>query len=362
MMKWSLKMILGLFIFSVVLTACKDKTEIVEEVRAIKTITVSELTTGQIRKFSGVIKATDSSRVSFEVSGKVTSVKVDIGDQVEKGQVLAVIDAEPYKLDVDAAEAEIVEARAKVLNKKEEYERQERVYRQGAGAKSKVERAKYNYDAAISGVNYQATRLNLAKRNLRNTELKSPYDGHIAWRSVEPHEEVKSGKELFEIDAKGEMELFLAVPETTIHRLYIGGPATVMFPTLPGESVKGKISYIGSAAIKANAFPVKVGLIDPPAKIKPGMTSEANLILKDEGKKAGFLVPINAILAGKEPRQGYTFVYDTKTSTVRKNLVRTRGAQYNMAIVSEGLSDGDIIAVAGVSFLTDGMKVKLMER
>ena len=77
-----------------------------------------------------------------------------------------------------------------MLIPKEVYDRQERVYQQGAGAKSKLDRAKYNYNAARSQVNYQIAKLNLAKRDLRKTMLTSPYDGHIAWRSVDPHEEI----------------------------------------------------------------------------------------------------------------------------------------------------------------------------
>lgn len=352
--------ILLLVFISIAITACREKTEIVEEVRSLKTITVSEPATVQIRKFSGIVHATDSSKLSFEVSGRVETVEVDIGDQVKQNQVLAVLDKEPYRLDVDAAKAELVKAQARVVNTKEDYERQERVYRQGAGAKSKLDRAKYNYNAAKSGVDYQLANLNLAKRNLRKTTLKAPYDGYIAWRSVDPHEEIKAGQKVFEINAKGAMEVRLAVPETTVHQLYIGDPATVTFPTLPGKSVKGRISYIGSAAIKANAFPVKVGLINPPGRINPGMTAEATLILKDESRQAGYLVPVQAILPGKELRQGYVFVYDPETSTVRKTPVRSRGAEQNMAVIYEGLSAGDIIAVAGVSFLADGMKVKLM--
>jgi RND family efflux transporter MFP subunit len=263
---------------------------------------------------------------------------------------------------VDAAQAELVKARAKVVSTKEEYDRQERVYLQGAGAKSKLDRAKYNYDAARSQVNYQIAKLNLAKRNLRKTMLTSPYDGHIAWRSVDPHEEIKVGQKVFAIDAKGALEVQLAVPETTIHRIHMGSPTTVRFPTLTGHSVKGRISDIGSAAVKTNAFPVKVGLIDPPASINPGMTAEASLVLKDDSQMTGYLVPVQAILPAKDARQGYAFVYDPETSTVRKTSIRTLGAEQNRVIVSEGLSAGDIIAVAGVSFLADGMKVKLMEQ
>ena len=71
--------ILFMAIIWVAITACKEKTEIVEEVRALKTITVSELATGQIRKVSGIVKATDSADLSFEVSGKVETVDVDVG-------------------------------------------------------------------------------------------------------------------------------------------------------------------------------------------------------------------------------------------------------------------------------------------
>ena len=353
--------ILFMAIIWVSFAACKEKTEIVEQVRTLKTITVSELATGQIRKFSGIVRATDSSNLSFEVSGSVETVHVDIGARVRKGQLLAVLDKEPYRLDVNAAQAELVTAEAKVVNTKEEYDRQESVYSQGAGSKNKLDRAKYNYDAARSQVNYQIAKLNFAKRNLSKTMLTSPYDGHIAWRSVDPHEEVKIGQKVFVIDAKGALEVGLAIPETTINRLHIGTPATVRFPTLPDHSVEGRISDIGSAAVKSNAFPVKVGLIKPAANINPGMTAEVSLVLKDDSQIPGYRVPIQAILPAKEVGQGFAFVYDPETSTVRKKPISTLDVEQNMTIVSEGLSAGDIIAVAGVSFLADGMKVKLME-
>jgi len=60
--------------------------------------------------------------------------------------------------------------------------------------------------------------------------------------------------------------------------------------------------------------------------------------------------------------QAYVFVYDPKTSTVSKTAVHIRGIEHKKAIVDEGLAAEDIIAVAGVSFLADEMKVKLMKQ
>jgi len=362
MTKQTLKQMIGLFCIALALTACKEKTEIVEMVRPIKTITVSEQAAEQIRKLSGLVAAVDSSGLSFQVGGQVESVEVDIGDRVKKGQVLAVIDEEPYQLDQNGAEAELVKAKANVVNTQSEYERQKRVYEQGAGAKSDLDTAEYNYRAARSAVTFQIARLDQAKRNLRKTKLIAPYDGTIAWRAVNPHEEVKVGQKVFEIDAKGAMEVQLAVPETTIDRIHIDDPTTITFPTLPGESAKGRISFIGSAAVKANAFPVKVELIDPNEKVKPGMTAEANLFMKDENQQPGYLVPLQAILPAPEANRGYAFVYDPGTATVKKTAVSSRGTEDKKAIVYEGLAAGDIIAVAGASFLADGMKVKLLKQ
>jgi len=361
MTKKMLKRMVWLLCISVALTGCKEKTEIVEVVRAIKTMTVSEQPAERIRKFSGLVAAVDSSGLSFEVRGQVESVEVDIGNRVKKGQVLAVLDPESYQLEVDATEAELVKARDNVTKTKAEYERQKRIFEQGAGAKRYVEVTEYDYKAARSAVKFQIAKLDQARRNLRKTKLPSPYNGVIAWRSVEPNEEVLAGQKILEINATGKMEVELAVPETTVDRIHIDDSATITFPTLPDKSAKGRISYIGGAAVKANAFPVKVELIGPNEKVKPGMTAEANLSIKDEDRKSGYLVPFQAILPAPEKDQGYAFVYDPDTSTVKKTPVRSRGTANKKAIVGEGLAAGDIIAVAGVSFLADGMEVKLMK-
>ena len=358
----TIKLITLLFGLAAALTACKEKPEIVEEVRAIKTITVKAQETEKIFKFSGTVAAVESSGLSFEVGGQVKTVEVDIGNSVKKDQVLAVLDPEPFQLDVDAAQAELVKARDNVNKTKAEYERQKRIFEEGAGAKRFVEVSEYNYKAARSTVNFSVAKLDQAKRDLRKTKLLSPYDGTIAWRAVEPNEKVRVGQKILEINAFGKMQVELAIPETTVDRLQVNDPVTITYPTLPDEFANGRISEIGSAAVKAGAFPLKVGLIDPSEKVKPGMTAEVNFTIKNENRESGYLVPFQALLPGTGANRGFAFVFDPATATVKKTAVHSRGAEQKMAIVDEGLAEGDIIAVAGVSFLADGMKVKLLEK
>ncbi|MHC5074665.1 MAG: efflux RND transporter periplasmic adaptor subunit [Planctomycetota bacterium] len=357
-----LKTVLGLLILMVLMSSCKDDRQDTEQIRPIKTITVQQTAIGKTRNFAGIVNSTEYSQLSFEVGGMVQSVPVDIGSFVEKGQELAVLDSEPYKLKVDAAKAELDKAKAKVVNTKAEYDRQQRVYEQGAGTQSRLDQAKYDYDAAQSSLAYNVSQLKLAERDLTKTSLKAPYEGYIAARYVEPHEEIQVGQRIFEINAKGAMEVILAISETNITKIHLGAAATVTFPTLPGNSIKGSITEIGSAAIKANSFPVKIALIDPPATINPGSTAEVSLIMHEKDQSTGILIPPQSFLPSGEKWQGYVFVYDPAASIVNKTPIRYGGIDNNMVIIEEGLAPGDIIAEAGVAFLADGMKVSLLEK
>ena len=115
------------------IAGCAKEAQIVEEIRSIKTITIGETTDGQVRKFSGVVRAVDRTGLSFEVPGNVLRVKVDIGDVVKKGDVLAELDKEPYVLNVQKADADLVTANAKVEKQQSEYERQVRLHRTRCG-------------------------------------------------------------------------------------------------------------------------------------------------------------------------------------------------------------------------------------
>ena len=355
--------ILPFALASLVLAACEEEPPpVAEQIRAIKTITVTQLATGQERKYSGIVQATDSSSLSFQVSGNVKSVAVERGERVTKGQVLATLDSKPYELNVQAAQAELGKARAVQAEKKLEYVRQKTLYDKGWVAKAALDQALAAYDSARSQVNYAMSQLNLAKRDLGNTKLVAPFVGLIAERSVDPFVEVSTGQKLFEINAEGAIEVAFDIPETTIARITLGMPVGVTFSTNLDCLCTGRITEIGSVAGDANAFPVKAGLIDPPESVRAGMTAQVSIVLESERVETAYLLPLSAIAPGTETRQGFVFIFDPDTSTVRKTLVRGQGATENMIAIHEGVKAGDVIAVAGVSFLTDGPTVKLMAR
>ena len=359
--------VLSLVVLLSLLTACNEPPPPpVETVRAIRTITVSEPASGKMRRFSGVVEAADTSNISFEVPGNVQAVNVAVGERVSKGQVLAVLDERTYQLNVEAAQAGVAGAEVGVSDALNDLQRIQRIAAQDRGAitERSLEQAQAAYAGARQNLSYSTSRLNLTKRDLERTTLYAPFDGTIAERHVDPFQEVNRGQKLFVLYVEGVMEAAISIPESEIDQVYLGLPGDVRFPAIAGQAHKGIVSEISTVAGAANAFPVKVA-IEADAentRIRPGITAEVTLLLGGDQGDESYLIPIGALSPGGSDAGNYVFVYDTETSTVRRIAIEDDGIRDSDVVVTRGLSAGDIIAVAGVSFLRDGQKVRLMEQ
>ncbi|MEW8073968.1 MAG: efflux RND transporter periplasmic adaptor subunit [Candidatus Thiodiazotropha sp.] len=348
------------------LSGCQqDETETkAENIRPIKTITLTaKAQATEERKFSGLVSPANSSTLSFEVSGKVIEITVDVGDQVVAGQRLAVIDDEPFKLKVQSAEADFKKAKANFKHSASDYERKSELAVKGYVSASDLDSALAQRDAARNQEAMALSQLNIAKRDLRKTVLKAPFGGYISKRLVEPHQEIVSGQELLQLDELEEVDVELMLPENIIGYLKHGDAGIASFPSLQGIHVEGRIDEIGTLAEAANTFPVSLRLNQRPDSLYPGMTAEVQLMIDHGEQNEGFLLPASAIVAGVGTGSGrhYVFVYEPESGTVGKRPVFVAGGQRQMARIGEGLKTGDIVAVAGVSFLTDGMKVRLLD-
>jgi len=154
------------------------------------------------------------------------------------------------------------------------------------------------------------------------------------------------------------------IPETIIGQVKQGMKIIIQLPTVQGDvSGEGEITFIGAEAGLANAFPAKAKMLNPPAFIKPGMTADIDLMLGNTNNQTlGYLVPLSAILPGDDVSLGYVFIYQPKTSTVIKTAIETSRemSSTNKIEIINGIKAGDIIAIAGVSYLNNGQQVKLM--
>ncbi len=353
-----------LFLVALLVSACGGEVaEPVEQVRAVKTILVAERASGQMRKFPGTVEPVDNSSLSFEVSGLVQEVRASAGDRFEKGQVLAVLDKQSFELNVESARASLSRAQAQFDEKGTAYDRERRIQAQDAGATTQraVDQARAAFESNRQNVSYSRAQLDLARRDLQNTELRTPFEGVVSARHVEAFEEVHRGKPVFDVFVEGAMEATVAIPENMIGDVYIGLKGEVRLPNRADAVYQAAVSEVGSAATSANAFPVKATITDADELVRPGMTAELTLLfaLEEEGR-SGYLVPVQAMAPGLASDDRHVFVYDTETSTVRKTAVQNSGIVGNQAIITTGIAPGDVIVVAGVPFLRDGQQVTLL--
>ena len=342
------------------LAACEEEQAVIApHMRAIKTFTVTDVAKGQVLRFPGKVEAADSSSLSFANSGTVAAVQVRAGDRVKKGQTLASLDTKSQELDVQAAEAELEKARSIFKEKEQDYRRKNELFGKGWVARAALEQAQAAMETARSDVGFATAKLNIEGRTLEDAHLRAPFDGLISERRIDPFVEVTAGQRALVLNAGGALDVAFTVPEKTISRLYVGMPATVDLTSLKDTALSGRVIEMGAKADTGNLFPIRISLERFPPTVRAGMTAEVTLTVVREDQPKGYLIPISAIAPGDEQAKGYVFVFHPDSSTVRRMPIEPLGARDNLIAVS-GVEADDQIASAGVTFLNDKQKVKLM--
>jgi RND family efflux transporter MFP subunit len=321
----------------------------------------------QVRMISGTTKPVDQTALSFAVGGTVEKVEVKLGEQVKKGQVLAELDQQPFVLGVRDAEAELSKAQAGRVERRANYERYVALYESNNASKAELDEARASFDSATSQVKAANAQLGLARRDLRKTRLIAPFNGTISVKEIEPYVEVPAGKAVYGLDGEESgFEVSTEVPETVVINLNVGEEADVVFPGLKNRRVPGVITEVGARSRAATTFPVTVQLKEQFPALRSGMSVEVAFEFIPESETGepvytGLLVPLTAFLVGAE-KTHFVFVYDEKSSTVKKTQIKALNLRENDVIAEPGaLKAGDIIATAGAAFLSDGQKVNLMK-
>ncbi len=334
----------------------------------VKAFEVGEEALGQIRSISGQVAAAHRSPLSFGVSGTVDRVNSSAGDRVAEGQVLATLDDEPLKIAVALARSKLAGSRAVLVEAEQAYGRAERLLEEGAGSRANFEVATSNVRSTRASLRGAQSELEQAERDLRRGDLRAPFDGQLAERSIEPFQEVGASASAFVLQADRALKIELQVPEALIREVDYNQAVRVRFPTLTNVELVGLVSLIGAQAGTGNSFPVEIQLPNSEADLRPGMSASVtfNFDAYLAGRRA-YLIPLSAIaidvglLAGgnAEDAEVPVFVFDEETGRLRVQKVRLGGLRGNQLEVFEGLKPGDKVISAGVAFLRDGMEVEL---
>jgi RND family efflux transporter MFP subunit len=306
----------------------------------------------QILKASGNIAAWQEAVIGAEISNsRITEVRVNVGDVVKQGQVLAHIAPETVESEVVEMRASVAEAGATLAEARANHERAQQLTAKGFYSAQQNTQTQTAADTALARLNAAKARLQTAELKRAKATVLTPDDGIISARSATVGTLTQPGQELFRLIRGGRLEWRAEVTATELARLQPGQAATLTSPN--GEAVTGVVRAIAPTVDPQtrNAL-VYVDLPAATRVVSAGMFARGEFEL---GRSPALTLPQSAVLL----REGFAYVFRVagdKVAQIKVATGRRNGAQIEVA----GLDAKDQVVASGVGFLADGDTVRIM--
>ncbi len=345
--------LLGLLLIS----GCeKEVTEQVEVIRPVKTMVVEAPILDRSRMFPGKVAASEEVDLAFQVSGALTQLPVRQGQDVEKGTVLAQLDTRDYRSDLKAAQAESARARA-------DYKRAAEIFKRRLISEADVDRLRAARDVA-------AANLEKARKAVKDTTLRAPFDGVIATLYVDNFQDIQAKQAVLSLQDNSSLDISVQVPENIIVRAGRARDEVDLVAII--ESIPDREFPLAVREFSTQADPDTQTfefILSMPApediNVLPGMSVSVKVTPKEGIVSTGLdepliRIPATAVFAATsgEATQ-YVWIFENQQVQQREVTIgRLLGSETE---IINGLSPGERIVTAGVHYLQPGQKVRLFE-
>lgn len=341
------------------LISCDADPEPDEELlRPVRYLTVADNVSARNRTFSGTLKSTRESRLSFKVAGTLTRLPVQIGQQLSEGDLIAELDSDSFDLQVEQAQATLVEAQAGERNALASYERTKGLYANDNASLNELDAARAAAEAAAAQVRAATKALEIARLNVSYTRLTAAEDCSIASIDVEVNENVTAGQQIGLVSCGVGFEVKLDVPESLIALVDRTTPASITFSAIGERQFSGEVTEVSTAG-SAAVFPVVVKVNESSPALRSGLAADVTFEFPATGLENTFVLPLAAVI--NDPSG--IFVYVAESGEVEGEALVSRrsvelGELTNQGVeVIEGLVPGDDVIIAGVSVIRPGQRV-----
>src|SRR5437870_1645632 len=209
--------LLSLLVLSLLLAACEAPAAPGPPARIERPVQVQRVAfanNGASREFVGVVRARYETDLGFRVAGKILDRPVNVGDQVRSGDVIAHLDAQDLKLQVESAEAELAAATSSLAQATADAERYATLKARGFAAVADFDRKKAAKDEAEGRLERARRALDLAKNQLGYAALTADSDGVITATPAEAGQVVAIGQPVARLARRGQKEAVVALPES----------------------------------------------------------------------------------------------------------------------------------------------------
>lgn len=323
----------------------------------------------------GSLEGEASVEVSSKVNGRLEDVTVRIGDRVAKGAVLARVEAREIQEQVNQAQASFEVARATVRQREADlkfaqtnldrsrslFERQLLPRQTMDDADARHQSAQAQLELAKAQFNQAQSRMDELKITLSATEIRSPVNGFVGKRLLDPGAFVSSNTTVVSMVQIDRVRLVANVVEKDLRRVRVGSTADVEVDAFPGEVFHGRVARLAPVLDPATrTAQMEVEVPNDDFRLKPGMYSRVKLTVAT--KPQALTVPVNAVVT-VEGRRGVFQVKDSVVTGVAKEAdfvpVQTGLEDGTRIEILGGLDDQTNVVTTGAAALRDGDPVTI---
>lgn len=321
-------------------------------VRPLKMIEVGKVYRRPVIAMPGRVSAGEKALIAFEVSGQLVELPVRKGDAVKAGDLIAAIDPRDFQNSLDAAKAKRERAKAQL-------DRMTIALKANAVSQQDFDDAMATWEVAVAEEKTRA-------KALDDTKIYAKFDGVIAERFVQNFENISSKQQIVALQNLDRVEIVVSVPQqrVTKARAELRDRIYATFDNIPGRQFDLTLKEFATEADPlTQTFSVTLVMDSPEdVNIWPGMTGtvHAELMAPAEVGESRFMVPLSATAIDGSGRY-----YVWKLQSAGEGVYEARRADVKVdqlageeAVVSSGLSRGDLIAAAGVTLLNEGQRVR----
>ncbi|WP_166823064.1 efflux RND transporter periplasmic adaptor subunit [Thalassoroseus pseudoceratinae] len=396
---------------------CGETETTTEPVRPVRAIKVGDLKSIGGREFPGRASAKNEVELSFQVAGLLASLPVDVGSDVNKGDVIGTLDPRDFETALASAQATLAQARANLtametgarpeeleqlkatVSEAEatykqalvDYQRTEKLFARGAATQQEIDvavarrdrtsaqlvKAKEDLNIGMKGAreeDLEAKRSEIraleaavanAKNQLQYTVLKAPFDGEIAARYVDNFQTVVEKQPVVRLLDVATIEVTIQIPESIIPLVPLVKQVSCFFDVFGDREFVGRVTKVGSEASRTTrTYPVTIEIDQPEdVRILPGMAAKVRN-KPDENEvveEAGLIVPPSAVSAGEDGQKSFVWVVSEADKTVTRREVELGELTPVGLSVSKGLKRGEWVVTAGVNTLRENQQVKIFQ-
>ena len=304
--------------------------------------------------FSGSLDPEWQADVAAKVDGRIEKVYVREGDEVIKGQVLAILEQTDTDADLIIAQGAYYDAQTNLRKAESDLKRHEALFKNGAVSEQAVENYRFARDNAAAKLESARGTLQGMESKSSGTVLTAPADGIVAKRYYQEGYYAKAGTPVISIADISRLKTVVHIPEGQISSVAVGTEAYIKIPAYSNKEIIGKITRIAPVAdLPSHTFEAEVS-VENDQQLRAGVYANVSLI--GLPKTNVLTIPLNAIVMRDDQQTVYVA---NAEGIVQRRVLNIGYTNDQVAEVLSGLTENDLIVVEGHHKLREGSKINM---